>query len=74
MSRALQDRYALTKLDVAFFDLFATPPPGFEDRGLAVVEEGLAGGVDPAGIRRAARLLQGYELLYWDTMLQATQG
>jgi hypothetical protein len=74
LSQALQDRYGLTKQDVAFFDLFATPPPGFEDRGLAVVDEGLAGGVDPAGIRRAARLLQGYELLYWDTMLQATQG
>ena len=71
MSRALQDRYGLTKQDVAFFDLFATPPPGFEDGGLAVVDEGLAGGVDPAGIRRAARLLQGYELLYWDTLLQA---
>ena len=73
MSRALQDRYGLTTQDVAFFDLFATPPPGFEDGGLAVVDEGLAGGVDPARIRRAARLLQGYELLYWDTMLQAAQ-
>jgi pyrroloquinoline quinone (PQQ) biosynthesis protein C len=73
MSRALQDRYGLTKQDVAFFDLFAAPPPGFEDGGLAVVDEGLAGGVDPARIRRAARLLQGYELLYWDTMLQAAE-
>ncbi len=71
MSRALQDRYGLSRADVAFFDLFATPPPEFEDRGLAVVDEGLAEGVDPARIRRAARLLQGYELLYWDTMLQA---
>jgi hypothetical protein len=33
----------------------------------------LAGGVEAARIRRAARLLQGFELLYWDTMLQATQ-
>ncbi len=73
MSRALQDRYGLTKQDVAFFDLFATPPPGFEERGLAVVDEGLAGGVDPKRIRRAARLLQGYELLYWDTMLQVAE-
>jgi len=74
MSRALRDGYGLSKHDVAFFDLFATPPPGFEDQALAVVDEGLAGGADPAGIRRAARLLQGYELLYWDTMAQATQG
>ena len=72
MSRALRDGYGLSAEDVAFFDLFAAAPPGFEVRGLAVVDEGLAGGVEPARIRRAARLLQGYELLYWDTMLQAT--
>lgn len=74
MSRALRDGYGLSAEEVAFFDLFASAPPGFEEQGLAVVEEGLAGGVEPARIRRAARLLQGFELLYWDTMLQATQG
>jgi hypothetical protein len=37
------------------------------------VEEGLAQGVDPVCIHRAARLLQGYELFYWDTILQATE-
>jgi hypothetical protein len=73
MSRALRQGYGLSAEDVAFFDLFAAAPPGFEDRGLGVVDEGLAGGVEPARIRRAARLLQGFELLYWDTMLQATQ-
>jgi hypothetical protein len=73
MSRALRDGYGLTAADVAFFDLFAVTPPGFEARGIAVVEEGLAQGVDPVRIHRAARMLQGYELLYWDTILQATE-
>ena len=73
MSRALGDGYGLTAQDVAFFNLFAAAPPGFEERGLDVVDEGLAAGVEPARIRRAARLLQGFELLYWDRMLQATQ-
>jgi pyrroloquinoline quinone (PQQ) biosynthesis protein C len=73
MSRALRERYGCTAKDTAFLDLFATSPPNFEERGLAVLEEGLARGVTGAAIRRAARLLQGYELLYWDTMLQATQ-
>ncbi len=73
MSRALCDGYGLSATEVAFFDLFAAPPSGFEERGLAVVDEGLTRGVDPASIRRAARLLQGYELLYWDTMLQAAE-
>ena len=29
--------------------------------------------VDAGRIHRAARMLQGYELLYWDTMLDATR-
>jgi pyrroloquinoline quinone (PQQ) biosynthesis protein C len=74
ISRALQAGYGLSGQDVAFFDLFAGAPPGFEEQGLAVVEEGLAQGADPVRIRRAARLLQGLELLYWDTMWEATRG
>ncbi len=74
MSRALQAGYGLSGQDVAFFDLFAIAPPGFEEQGLAVVEEGLAQGADPIRIRRAARLLQGFELLYWDTMWEAAKG
>jgi pyrroloquinoline quinone (PQQ) biosynthesis protein C len=72
MSRALQAGYGLTAKDVAFFDLFAAAPPGFEDQGIGVVDEGLGRGVDPGCIRRAARLLQGYEMLYWDAMLQVS--
>jgi hypothetical protein len=74
MSRALRERYGCGARDTAFLDLFATAPPDFEERGLAVMEEGLAGGVTPAAVGRAARLLQGYELLFWETMLQAAQG
>jgi Pyrroloquinoline quinone (Coenzyme PQQ) biosynthesis protein C len=74
ISRALQAGYGLSGQDVAFFDLFASAPPGFEEQGLAVVEEGLGQGADPGRIRRAARLLQGFELLYWDTMWVAAKG
>jgi len=74
MSRALRAGYGLSAEEVAFFDLFASAPPGFEEQGLAVVEEGLGKGVDPVGIRRAARLLQGFELMYWDTLWEATRG
>jgi hypothetical protein len=57
--------------DVAFFDFFAEPPPGFAERALAVAEQGLAAGEQPERARRAARLLQAYELLYWDTLADA---
>jgi TENA/THI-4/PQQC family len=48
---------------VAFFDFFAAPPAGFEERALALIATG-----EPASARRATRLLQAYELLYWDTL------
>jgi thiaminase len=57
--------------DVSFFEFFAAPSPEFEQSAAAVVEEGLAAGEPEAGARRAARLLQAYELLYWDTLADA---
>lgn len=74
ISRALRTGYGMSEREVAFFDLFAGAPPGFEEQGLAVLEEGLARGDDAVRIRRAARLLQGFELLYWDTMWEAARG
>ena len=48
---------------VAFFDFFAEPPADFEQRALALIAT-----AEPSSARRAARLLQAYELLYWDTL------
>lgn len=72
LSRALPARLGVR--ETAFFDLFAEPPEGFAERAQAVVEGGLAAGVDPVAVLRAARLLQGYELLYWDTLHEASGG
>ena len=72
MAHALQTKYGLSEAEVAFFTMFATAPPGFEERAAAVVAEGLAHEVVQAKIRRSASLLQGYELLFWDTMAQAS--
>ncbi len=68
MSQALRTVYALAANDTAFFDLFVNPPAEFETGALAVVDAALARGADPRLIKRAARLLQGYEKLYWDTL------
>jgi len=70
VAAALRDRYSAEEAAVAFFDFFATPPPGFEERALAVVDEGLRAGDSPHRARRAARLLQAYELLFWDTLAE----
>lgn len=53
---------------VAFFEYFAATPPDFELRALTLVEGG-----DPRTARRAARLLQACELLYWDTLADELQ-
>lgn len=73
LSRALTGRYGLSSEEVRFFDLFAEPADGFEQKALAVIAGGLERGVQPRLMRRAARLLQGYELLYWDTLLGELQ-
>ena len=70
MGAALKRRHGLAEAEVRFFDLFAEPDPDFEQQALAVVAEGLEQGVSERGIARAARLLQAYELLYWDTLFE----
>jgi thiaminase len=59
------------RCETSFFEFFAEPAPGFEELALAVAEQGLAAGDPPARARRAARLLQAYELLFWDTLADA---
>jgi hypothetical protein len=68
MSRALRDRYGLTDKATAFFDLFAAPPGEFESQAMTVVANGLVRCAEPRLVKRAARLLQGFEKLYWDTL------
>ena len=70
MSAALQGNYGLTQQDVAFFDLFASPIPNFEDNALQMIQAGLDLGASPTLVRRAARLLQAYEKLFWDTIAE----
>jgi TENA/THI-4/PQQC family len=68
LARALRARYGLSDEAVGFFDLFAGDAPGFEAAATAVIQGGLDRGVAPAAIRDAARLLQHYELMYWDAL------
>jgi thiaminase len=69
---ALRSEYGADDTAVAFFEFFATPAPGYEERALGVIEAGLRAGDSPARPRTAARLLQAYELMFWDTMMAAT--
>ena len=57
---------------VVFFDLFAQGDPSFEENSLRVIQDGLNRGVDGHVIARAARLIQAYELLYWDSLYEVS--
>jgi thiaminase len=68
VAAALRDAYGAGDAAVAFFEFFAAPPPGFQEDTLALAQAGLDAGDDPREIRRAARLLQAYELQFWDAL------
>jgi thiaminase len=70
VAAALREVYGAGDDAVAFFDFFANPPEGFESRALTVLDEGLAAGDSPVLARRATRLLQAYELSFWDALAE----
>ena len=67
MRAVLREKYGLAPLVLAFFDLFADMP-SFEQEAVAVVQNALDRGIPARLIHRAARMLQGYELMFWDAM------
>ncbi|TQF01701.1 transcriptional regulator [Kitasatospora acidiphila] len=65
---ALRRHYGFSDQACAFFDFFASPAPELEEEAIAVVA---AGGLDAGKLaegRRYGRLLQSYELLFWNTL------
>ncbi|MDT2009317.1 transcriptional regulator [Rhodococcus opacus] len=70
VAAALRQSYGADDEAVAFFDFFATPPGDFESRALAALSEALAAGDSPIQARRATRLLQAYELSFWDALVE----
>jgi pyrroloquinoline quinone (PQQ) biosynthesis protein C len=62
---ALLEVYGFTPAEVEFFSFFAEPIPGFEDAAIEVIAAGLQEGACPRDVRRSARLLQAYELDFW---------
>jgi len=63
---ALINVYGFKPEEVAFFSFFAEPIPGFEEDAIEVIAAGLLEGACPVDARRSARLLQAYELDFWE--------
>lgn len=70
-ARALRDHYGFAAEACAFFDFFATPDPEADARAVAVVEQWQStsgGGADTMDVLEYGRMLQSYELMFWNTL------
>jgi len=68
---ALVNVYGFSAEEVEFFSFFAEPIPGFEENAIEVIAAGLRRGACPTEARRSARLLQAYELDFWQAVGEA---
>jgi hypothetical protein len=68
LAAALREHYHLDDSACAFFDFFATPAPDVELQALTAVQAALTAGESLDGARQYARLLQAYELMFWNTL------
>ena len=68
MGRALRQHYDFQDADLVFFTQFAAAPADVSPEALVLIEAGLQREVAALRIVRAARMLQGYELMFWDTV------
>jgi pyrroloquinoline quinone (PQQ) biosynthesis protein C len=71
VATALELRYGVPKEATAFLNPFnEVPPPDapFDELTVDALTRGLAGGVQERDIIRVARIIQQYELLFWDAL------
>jgi hypothetical protein len=67
----LREHYGFDDTACGFFDFFATPVPELEDQAIAAVQAGIDAGVPLDAARDHGRLLQSYELMFWNTLADA---
>ncbi|MEW1748036.1 transcriptional regulator [Streptomyces angustmyceticus] len=66
---AMRDRYAFPEEACGFFGFFAGPAPDVGEKARAAVQHGLdTGQAEPATAHRYGRLLQAYELMFWNSV------
>jgi hypothetical protein len=68
VSQALRKHYGFDDEACALFDFFTTPAPEMEQQALTVVQSWLDAGSPTLRAHRYARLMQSYELMFWNTL------
>ncbi|GLZ43175.1 transcriptional regulator [Actinokineospora sp. NBRC 105648] len=72
ISAGLREHYGFDEKGTAFFDFFATPVPELEEQYVVAIQEALDAGWTPKTSIGYGRLLQGYELMFWNTLADLT--
>jgi hypothetical protein len=70
IAQALRVPYGFDDGGCAFFDFFAMPAPGDDQPALVVVQAGLDAGRGTDKALEYGRLLQSYELMFWNTLAE----
>jgi hypothetical protein len=70
VARALRVHYGFDDAGCEFFDFFAEPPPEGDEPALAVVQAGLDAGKSSDQAREYGRVLQSYELMFWNILAE----
>jgi thiaminase len=68
IGQALRKHYNFTDEACGFFDFFATPVPEMETQALAAVQAAVDSGSALAESGRYVRLLQSYEMSFWNSL------
>lgn len=68
IAAALREHYGFSDEACAFFDFFVEPTPELERQAVAALQTGLDRGWEPAAAIGYGRLLQGFELLFWNSL------
>ncbi|UYB39163.1 transcriptional regulator [Streptomyces sp. Je 1-4] len=71
VAAAMRDHYGFPEAARGFFAFFAEPAPAVDEKAREAVQHGLdTGQAQPATAHRYGRLLQSYELMFWDSVAE----
>ncbi|MCR8577999.1 transcriptional regulator [Streptomyces sp. Isolate_219] len=71
VAAAMRDHYGFPEAARGFFGFFAEPAPAVDEKAREAVQHGLdTGQAQPATAHRYGRLLQSYELMFWNSVAE----
>jgi len=74
LQQFLVDNYGFNDEDIAFLNYFSSPQPGFEEAARRVIDVGLSRGLTYDKVRTSLRLMEGYHIMFWDSVYQGRHG